>query len=90
MDRFPAAVYHHGHGELKLPDNGVLLVQWHIVGFYKGIAEVRHILVFDAFAVQRIETDPCAGLFLVVAEYRADVAVTFSELLDELSCGAIV
>ena len=55
------------------------------IGFDQSISELRHIFIFDAFAVQRIEAYPRPRLRLAIAYYATYVALAFAQSLYKLS-----
>ena len=77
MNRLSAGEHQARDGKLQLADDGVLLLEIHAVGFNERIAEVSDILIFDAFAVQRVEPNPGTGSWIVVAEHSTDVPAAF-------------
>ena len=88
MHAFPAAIDQAGNWQFQLPDDFVLLFQFHRIGFYQGIAEVRHVFVADALTIQRIKSDPRASFGIIVAQDSPQVPVTDRQLFDEFTCGA--
>ena len=89
MERFLTGVDERGDGKVHLADDRVLLRELHRVRFDERVPVLGHVLVFDAFSVERVKADPRADLGIVVAEHGADIAAAAGELFDELSRGAI-
>ena len=90
MHAFSAAIDQAGNWQFQLSDDFVLLFQLHRVGLDQGEAEVRHVFVTDAFAVQRIEPDPGADLGGVVPQDGPQVPVTDRQLFDEFPCSTAI
>ena len=85
VERFAAGVDQGGDGQLQLPQDGVLLPQLRLVRFHQGEAQIRHVVVSHALAVQGIEADPGAGLGIWIPQHRAQVAAAAFELGLELA-----
>ena len=90
MNAFSAGVHHHHDGKLQLQHQAVLAGKLKCVAFDQRVAVFGNVFVFYALAVQGIESDPRAGVWIVVAQGSAQVAVAFVQLLDELPRGAVV
>ena len=58
-----SGIHQTGHRQFKFPDNRVLLFQIHAVRFHERVPVVRHIRIPYTFTVQRIKTDPRAGIW---------------------------
>ena len=85
MEAFLSGKYQGSHRQLQFPDEGILLFQFHVIGFHQGIPEIRHIFIPTSVPVQRIEADPRAGFRVVIPQHRANIAVAFIKGLDQLS-----
>ena len=90
VDRFAAGVDQSSDRELQLADQGVLLLQIHVVGFHQGEAEVGDVAVLHALTVERVEADPGTGFLVVVAQDGADVAVAALQRLDQLAGSPVI
>ena len=80
-----SAVNETGNRQLELAYYLVLMGDVGRIGFDQSISELRHIFIFDAFAVQRIEAYPRPRLRLAVAYYATYVALAFAQSLYKLS-----
>ena len=89
MERFFTGEDQAGDRKIHLPDDRVLLLELHRVGFDQRVPVFGDVLVLDAFSVERIEPDPRADLGIVVAEHCADVALAAGELLNEFACRSV-
>ena len=76
MKAFLPGIHQAGNGKLQFTQDGVLLVNFHVVRFYKGIPVFRYIFVFTAVSIQWVETDPCASFRIVIAKHGADIPFT--------------
>ena len=72
-------------GKLKLPDQRVLLLNGECVGFDQSIPEFRHILVFPALTIERIEAHPRSCFLVVIADRGPYVITAGVETLQYLA-----
>ena len=77
MQAFPARMDQAGHRQLQLPDDRILLLNFQLVRFYKGIFKICHIGAFYVFSVQWVETDPRSCFRIVISEYTANITLAF-------------
>lgn len=55
MQAFLAAVYQRRARQLQLVDDGVLRLDVQAVAFHQSVAVLRHVVVFAALTIQRVE-----------------------------------
>ena len=90
VDTLSAGVYETRHRQLQLADDRVLAGEILRVALHERVAVGGHVVVLHALPVERVKADPRARLGVIVAEYRADVAVVAFQLADERSGGAVI
>ena len=90
MKALAAAMHQSRDRKFQLAEEDVLLGDGKCVGFHQSILELGDVLVFHAFAVQRIEPNPAAHFGFPVAHGRSNVIGVLLEGCDQLPCRAII
>ncbi len=83
MEALTAAVNQSGYRQLEDPDGLILFFQGEGIRFHQGILEIRHIVVFDPFAIQGIDPDPDTGIMVIISQGIGDIPVAFLQGLDD-------